>query len=212
MVNEERATVIELAASAPRCPFRVVCFYLKHLSCVSSETYYLHSNNSSFISVCDCHHFFSNMSLFLHYHTVLLLVFGLYLLPHGISTETGTFGGSFLDIANALCFLNPPGYPVTPYYCDGYFIECSLTEHTPTTWFEKWNIVSTLFLLKHVPYWEWCPCSLYFGEITLCFIWYLNNKVRTSECAQNVSRTEILREKDCCYTSGKKRIPKKKVI
>lgn len=125
--------------------------------CIIWNMCYLHSNSGSFISVCDFHDFFSNFSLFLHYHTVLLLVFNLYLLPPGISTETGTFGGSFLDIANALCFLHPPDYPVILYYCDGYFIKCSLSEHTPTTWemehcqhiipLEKCSLLRIVFML-----------------------------------------------------------------
>lgn len=41
------------------------------------------------------------------------------------------------------------------------------------------------------------------GEITLCFVRYLIDKVRTTKCAQDDSWTKIITEKDCCYTSEK---------
>ena len=140
---------------------------------------------------------------------MLLFIFNLYLLKCGISTETGTFDGPFLDIDDALYFLNPSNYLVTLYYYDGYFIYIYIyiyiykTENTPTTQFKKQNIASTiLFLLKNVSYQEECLSSLFLIR-SPCFIRYLSEEVRITECTQDVSRSEMFREKDCHYTSVK---------
>lgn len=175
---------------------------------------YLHSNNCSFIPVwfAQClFKYFSSFSPLPHYA-----------LSRFQFVPSSTWGVHrdkhvwWLFPWQYQCsVLTPSNYLVTLYYGGGYFTECSLnwtcsydliweTEHC------QHNILppeKKMFLVENSVH-----ASFMCSEITLCLSWYLSDKVITTVCAEAVSRTEIFRKKDCCYTSHKKMYTIKKVI